>query len=56
MKILAYLTIALNLINFLLVPLQFGKDKGKYKYTDFISNGFSLIIIIVLCGRVLGWW
>jgi hypothetical protein len=56
MKILAYITIALNLLNFILVPLFFRKDKGKYNYSNFVSAGLSLIIIIILCGRILGWW
>ena len=55
MKIIAWFVLMLSGLNTLLVPLLFGKDRGKYDYKTFIANVFSFIVCGLLAARVLGW-
>ena len=53
MQIIAWIIMTLVVIQILLTPLMFGKDRGVYDYKYWLSIFFEACLLIPLCLRVL---
>lgn len=57
MKIIAYIVLLFSLLAILLYPLIIGKEKkGKYDYYGFIARIIEFVLLLAVCGRVIGWF
>lgn len=54
--VLAWIGIVCNCLAVLLSPLIINKPREPYAYTNYIVTFAGGVAMVMLCGRVLGWW
>lgn len=55
-NILAYFAMTMSVLAALVTPLLIGRQREPYSYSNFINAIGDALIIILLGGRVLGWF
>ena len=48
--------IVLQALVVLFLPLVMGREREPYGYSSFISQLIELIMVVGVCGRILGWF
>ena len=56
MKILAWVALTLLVINLILQPFVYGKERPPFGTETWVTAILSLGLYVPLLGRVLGWW
>ncbi len=56
MKVLAFLFLALNIASTLAIPSRFGKEREPWTYNGFLAACVLDVVVLAICGRVIGWW
>jgi len=52
----AWILIIAQIVDILLIPFLFGKPREPYSASNYIGILCVSILVILVSGRVIGWW
>ena len=53
---IAWVLLVLKGLDILLYPLVIGEERKPYSYRGFVGTIIGGVLILLICGRVLGWF